>query len=151
CRAETGGPSDGRRRPGRVSPAAQEADDDRGGRSPGGQHRQPGVRAGQLGARPGVVRRRRAPRGALEPCGGERTPLLACRSRPVEAGGSLTLGTQGKVASSPDKAGTGQHRQMVWVRRARQEGVTTVNQRIKASQEQTTSSNLMDEGWDALR
>ena len=28
-----------------------------------------------------------------------------------------------RVASSPDKAGTDQHRQMIWVRRARREGV----------------------------
>jgi hypothetical protein len=32
-------------------------------------------------------------------------------------------GTRETVASSPDNAGTGQHRQMVWVRQARQEGV----------------------------
>jgi hypothetical protein len=46
-----------------------------------------------------------------------------------EAGGSLTLETQGTGGSSPDKAGTGQHRQMAGVRRARQRGVTQVNQR----------------------
>jgi hypothetical protein len=55
-----------------------------------------------------------------------------------------------RAASSPDKAGTGQHRQMVWVRRVRREGVTTVNQRINASQELTTSWNLTD-GWVAAR
>ena len=56
-----------------------------------------------------------------------------------------------RVASSPDKAGTCQHCQMVRVRRARREGVTTVNQHMNASQEQTTSSNLTDLGWVAAR
>ncbi len=55
------------------------------------------------------------------------------------------------MASSPDNAGTCQHCQMVRVRQARQEGVTTVNQRMNASQEQTTSSNLTDLGWAAAR
>jgi len=39
---------------------------------------------------------------------------------------------------------------MVWVRRARREGVTTVNQRMNASQERATSCNLTD-GWVAAR
>ena len=38
-------------------------------------------------AQPSLAHRHRAPRGALEPCGGERTPLGACRSRRVIAGG----------------------------------------------------------------
>ena len=56
-----------------------------------------------------------------------------------------------RVDSSPDKAGTGQHCQMVWVRQARRKGVTKVNQRLNASQEKTTSSNLADVGWVATR
>jgi hypothetical protein len=40
---------------------------------------------------------------------------------------------------------------MVRVRQARRDGVTTVNQRMNASQEQTTSSNLTDLGWVAAR
>lgn len=71
--------------------------------------------------------------------------------RADEAGGSPTLGTQARAASSPDKAGTHQHRQMVWVRQARPEGVTRLNQFSKASQEDSTSSNLMDPGWVAVR
>ena len=58
-----------------------------------------------------------AERCALEPCGGERTPRWACRSRLVQAGGSLPRrGGRVWVASSPDNDGTGQHCQMVWVR-----------------------------------
>jgi len=56
-----------------------------------------------------------------------------------------------RAASSPDNAGTCQHRQMVRVRQARREGVTTLNQRVKASQAKTTSSNLTDLGWVAAR
>ena len=54
----------------------------------------------------------RAPRGAADSSGGERT--LACRSsqRPVEAGGSLIREVPGRVASSPDKVGTVQDCQM---------------------------------------
>src|SRR5680860_608341 len=37
------------------------------------------------------------------------------------------------------------------VRQARREGVTTLNQRVKASQAKTTSSNLTDLGWVAAR
>jgi hypothetical protein len=55
-----------------------------------------------------------------------------------------------RAASSPDKAGAGQNCQMVWVRRARREGVTAVNQRMNASKDRTTSWNLTD-GWAAVR
>lgn len=55
------------------------------------------------------------------------------------------------VASSPDNAGTDQYRQMMRVRLARWEGVTTVNQYINAPQERNTSSNLTDPGWVAAR
>ena len=56
-----------------------------------------------------------------------------------------------RVDSSPDNDGTGQHCQMAWVRQARRKGVTRVNQRLNAPQEQTTSSNLADVGWVATR
>jgi hypothetical protein len=70
----------------------------------------------------------------------------------IEAEGSLTLETKGRAASSPDKAGVGQHCQMTRCPASEgQEGVTTVNQRMKASQERTTSSNLTDMGWVAVR
>jgi putative transposase len=41
----------------------------------------------------------------------------------LDAGGSPVHGTVVRVDSSPDNAGTGQHRQMVWVRQAIREGV----------------------------
>jgi hypothetical protein len=72
---------------------------------------------------PQVGRRLRAPRGALQPCGGERTPPRARRSGRVEAEGSLIPGTGVRVDSSPDNDGTGQHCQMVRVRQARRKGV----------------------------
>lgn len=40
---------------------------------------------------------------------------------------------------------------MLQVRQAKEEGVTKVNQQHKASQERTTSSNLTDMGWVAVR
>ncbi len=104
-----------------------------------------------MGTEPDLVLGRGAPRGALEPCGDERTPPSARRSGPVEAEGSLIRGTPGRAASSPDKAGTCENRQMVRVRQARRDGVTTVNQRMNASQEHSTSSNLTDLGWVAVR
>ncbi len=58
-------------------------------------------------------------------------PVAAGR---FEAEGSLTRGTPGRVASSPDNDGTCQHRQMVWARQARRKGATTVNQRSNAPQ-----------------
>lgn len=82
--------------------------------------------------RPTVRRRRarcrlgaghRAPRGALEPCGGERTPPPVRRSGRGEAEGSLNRGTPVRVDSSPDNDGTGQHCQMVRARLARRKGV----------------------------
>ena len=56
-----------------------------------------------------------------------------------------------RVDSSPDNDGTGQYCQMVWVRQARRKGVTKVNQRLNAPQDETTSSNLADVGWVATR
>jgi transposase len=60
-------------------------------------------------------------------------------------------GTRGRAVSSPDNAGTCQHRQMARVRQARREGVTTVNQCSKAPQAETICSNLTDRGWVAAR
>ena len=54
------------------------------------------------------------------------------------------------MASSLDKAGTDQHRQMVRVRRARRKGVREKPAAERPSS-QSTSSNLMDMGWVAAR
>src|SRR5665811_827744 len=40
---------------------------------------------------------------------------------------------------------------MVWVRLARRKGVTRVNQRLNAPQDEATSSNLTDQGWVVTR
>lgn len=69
----------------------------------------------------------------------------------MKLGAARSQGTRARAASSPDNAGTCQHRQMVRVRQARREGVTTVNQCSKASQDKPTSSNLTDLGWVAAR
>ncbi len=55
-----------------------------------------------------------------------------------------------RVASSLDKAGTDQHCQMIWVRRARRKGVREepVTERFSR---RPTSSNLIDMGWVAMR
>jgi len=97
------------------------------------------------------IRPLRAPRGALEPCGDERTPPAACRSESREAGGSL-LRRDGRTwaASSPDNDGTGQHCQMVRVRQARREGVRE-KPAVERSSRESTSSNLADLGWAAAR
>jgi hypothetical protein len=54
------------------------------------------------------------------------------------------------VASSLDKAGTDQHRQMVRVRQARRKGVREKPAAERPSS-QPTGSNLMDMGWVAAR
>jgi hypothetical protein len=54
------------------------------------------------------------------------------------------------VDSSPDNDGTGQHCQMA--RSGKRDGKAYVrNQRLNASQDETTSSNLADPGWAAAR
>jgi hypothetical protein len=63
--------------------------------------------------------------------GGWETSSLGRRSGPMEAGGSLTWGTPGRVASSPDNAGTCWYCQTVRVRLARPGCVTRVNQWLK--------------------
>ena len=50
-------------------------------------------------------------------------PASGSSQRLGEAEGSLIPGTRGRAASSPDNAGTGQHRQMVWARQAGRKGV----------------------------
>ena len=61
---------------------------------------------------PSLGHRHRAPRGGLEPCGGERTPPCARRSERIEAEGGLIPGARGRVDSSPDNDGTGRHCQL---------------------------------------
>ena len=81
--------------------------------------------------------------------GGER-PLSFCRrSGRIEVEGSLTQEALGRAGSSPDKAGTGQHCQMVRVRRTKQKGVTRVNQWLNL-RNRGTGSNLADVGRDAV-
>ena len=95
-------------------------------------------------------RRYRAPRGALEPCGGERPPPPARRSGPVEAEGSLTRGTPAKVEAALTT--TGRASTVRWRGPGKRDGkVYARNQRQKAPQAKTTSSNLADRGWVATR
>ena len=54
-----------------------------------------------LGAQRAVDRGRGAPRGALEPCGDERTPRPVRRSGLEQAGGSLAVGTDGEGGKQP--------------------------------------------------
>ena len=70
---------------------------------------------------------------------------MVCRSRPVEAGGSLTSEVRGRAASSPDNDETDRYCQTVRARLARQTGVTKVNQWLK-SLKRGTGSNLVDVG-----
>ena len=130
-------------------------------RGPGGEHDdaggdapvprgpgQPGV-PGPAPERP-VARGHRAPRGALEPCGGERPPPSARRSGPAEAEGSLTRGTPVKAEAALTT--TGRASTVRWRGSGKRDGkVYARNQRQKASQEKTTSSNLTDGGWVATR
>lgn len=53
------------------------------------------------------------------------------------------------MGSSPDKAGTGQYCQMVWVRRTKRKGVTRVNQWLNL-RNRGAGSNLADLGRDAV-
>jgi hypothetical protein len=55
--------------------------------------------------------------------GGERPSPLILSQQDGGAEGSRVPGGAGEGGSSPDKAGTGQYRQMVWVRRAGWRGV----------------------------
>jgi hypothetical protein len=66
-----------------------------------------GFSQAELARHSGLSQGHSAPRGAIEPCGDERAPLLARRSGPIEAEGSLTPGARGRAASSPDEAGAG--------------------------------------------
>ena len=97
--------------------------------SAGGRGMLPGRQGpGRPGPLPGsslgwLVSAHGAPRGAVGSSGGERPSPLPCRSRAVEAGGSLIRETPGRVASSPDNDGAGRHCQTVWARQARRDGV----------------------------
>ena len=116
--------------------------------APGAGPRRASLRRRRTG--PAVGRRHRAPRGALEPCGGERPPPPARRSGPVEAEGSLTRGTPVKAEAALTT--TGRARTVRWRGSGKRDGkVYARNQRRKASQEKTTSSNLTDGGWVATR
>jgi hypothetical protein len=84
----------------------------------------------------------------MESSGGERPPPSGCRSSPVEAGGSLTRGTPGRVGSSPVNGGTCRYYQTARVRLARSEGVTRVNQWLTL-RKICAGSNLVDMGRDA--
>ena len=87
----------------------------------------------------GVVRRHRAPRGVLEPCGGGRPPPSARRSGPVEAEGSLSRGTPGKAEAALTT--TGRASTARWCGSGKRDGkVYARNQRRKAPQAKTTSS-----------
>ena len=79
-----------------------------------------------------------------------RDPPPGLSQQSGEAEGSLTQEVLGRVGSSPDNDGTGQHRQMVRVRQARQTGVTRVNQRLNPLK-CGTGSNLVDVGRAAVR
>src|SRR5487761_695487 len=59
----------------------------------------------------------------FQPCGDETSTAVSLSQQVDEAGGSLNPGTWARVDSSPDNDGAGQHRQMVRVRQARQDGV----------------------------
>ncbi len=74
---------------------------------------------------------------------------MACRSRPPEAGGSLTVEVHGRVGSRPDNAGTVRHRQTGRVRQARREGVR--EEPALTSRKQRAGSNLTDRGRFAVR
>ena len=67
--------------------------------------------AGRPRARLRLGGRHRAPRGAREP-GGMQGPTNGLSQQPVEAGGSLTLGAQGKVeaaSTTTEWSGTSRH------------------------------------------
>jgi len=85
-------------------------------------------------SRPGLADRHRAPRGAPEPCGGERTPPPVRRSGRAEAEGSLNPGmgaraeaaltTTGRIGTAR-RSGPGKRDRKAYVR----------NQRLNAPQE----------------
>ena len=86
-----------------------------------------------------------------EPCGDERTPLHGCRGSRVKLGavwpgetawldGKQPRQRRGRPALPDDRA-LGKQGRTVYVR----------NQWLNASQANTTSSNLADMGWAAMR
>ena len=67
-----------------------------------------------------------------------------------EAGGSLTLETQGSGRSSPDNDGTGRHRQTIRARQARRNGASRLNQWWNPLKRETPAPNLVDLGRAAV-
>ena len=61
-----------------------------------------------------------------------------------------TKGAAARVDSSPDNAGTGQHRQTVRRRQASRDGVRE-KPVAESSSSEATSSNLADRGWVVVR
>ena len=141
--------ADARVRIGRGESAPRHAHHARGAQPPCG----PGLGGAPISSRcprPSVGRRHRAPRGALEPCGGERPLPPARRSAPVEAEGSLTRGTPAKAEAA--LITTGRASTVRWCGSGKRDGkVYARNQRRKAPQAKTSSSNLTDRGWVATR
>ena len=68
-------------------------------------------------------------------------PHLRAVAAVRRSGGQPDPGDAGSGGSSPVKAGTGQHRQMAGVRRARQRGVTQVNQWLNPRNSRTGSKS----------
>ena len=84
------------------------------------------------------------------PSGGERPAPLCCRSSIDEAGGSLNRETPGRVESSPDNAGTGQHYRMVGSGK-HEAGRCTRGTSALTPLKSPASSNSVDMGWSAVR
>lgn len=91
-----------------------------------------------------------APRGAEEPCRGERTRPATRRSGWCVAEGSLILGEEVRVGSRSDNDGTSQYHQMVRVRLARRKGVRE-EPVLESLSSRSANSNLVDQGWSATR
>ncbi len=80
-----------------------------------------------------------------ESSGDERTPPSGCHSSPVEAGGSLILGAQGRAGAAPTKARRAGTTRRPSARSARRKGVTKVNQWLNPLK-RDAGSNLVDAG-----
>jgi hypothetical protein len=76
---------------------------------------------------------------------GWKDPACGLSQQVAEAEGSLILEAQGRAGSSSYNDGTGRYCQTVWVRQARREGVTQVNQWLNPLKV-ATGSNLVDVG-----
>jgi len=76
-------------------------------------------------------------------------PTADLSQQVTEAGGSLTLGTQGAGGSSLDNDGTGRHRQTARARQARRNGARRLNQWWNPLKRRTPARNLVDLGRTA--